>query len=673
MVKLLFGIHCHQPIDNFYEVVDDAINKAYKPFLEVVKDYPDFKFSVHYSGWLLEYIKNNDKSLFKLMQDLSYNGQIEFFSGGFYEPILAVIPSDDRKYQIEKLNNFIKENFGQTPKGLWLTERVWDSSIVTDLVECGIEYVIVDDYHFLSTGFKKEALYGYYTTESNGYKINLFPIDKNLRYLIPFKPVEKILEYLNSISKYGVNPAGIIFDDGEKFGVWPKTYWWVYQERWLNQFLEVITSQKDVKPYHYRDYLKEEKPIGFAYLPITSYHEMGEWSLFPEDFQEFEELKEFLEKNGLQNHFEKFVKGNIWHNFLVKYPESNRIHKRVLDLSTTGRPYKKNKEFLENLLKSQCNDVLWHGIFGGLYLPNLRNNTYKYIIKADKELEKLSKPPKIQVKDLDLDGYEEVKITTQKMILIFDSKESGQLTELSLKDKEFNFQNTLTRRKEGYHKNLLTPKQDTPSEEGITTIHNAQLEIDPQHIKDLLIYDWYTKNSFIDHITDDSFNLETFYRCSFREYSDFTNQPFNLEYAKDEIVFKRKGGVYKDKKYNTILIKTYKVEESKITALLQLQTDYKDILKYVCEFNFHFANLPHHLTQPIYHGKSITFKLKDDYTQKTIIFNFNKELDIFTYPINTVSQSEKSVDITNQGLSIGFLTDFQEELNLKITLEIVDL
>ena len=92
--------------------------------------------------------------------------------------------------------------------------------------------------------------------------------------------------------------------------------------------------------------------------------------------------------------------------------------------------------------------------------------------------------------------------------------------------------------------------------------------------------------------------------------------------------------MYKDKKYNTILIKTYKVEESKITALLQLQTDYKDILKYVCEFNFHFANLPHHLTQPIYHGKSITFKLKDNYTQKTIIFNFNKELDIFTYPIN---------------------------------------
>ncbi|WP_297890382.1 alpha-amylase/4-alpha-glucanotransferase domain-containing protein [Sulfurihydrogenibium sp.] len=671
MVKLLFGIHCHQPVDNFYEVVDDAINKSYKPFLEVVKRYPDFKFSVHYSGWLLQYIKDNDKNLFKLMQDLSYNGQIEFFSGGFYEPFLASIPSDDRRYQIEKLNNFIKENFGQIPKGLWLTERVWDSSIIPDLVETGIHYVIVDDYHFLSTGFKKEALYGYYTTESNGHKINLFPIDKNLRYLIPFKPIEKITQYLNSISKYGVNPAGIIFDDGEKFGVWPKTYWWVYEKGWLEQFLETITSSNTIQTTHYHQYINEEKPIGMAYLPITSYHEMGEWSLFAEDFEEFEELKNFLTKNGMEHYFEKFVKGNIWHNFLIKYPESNRIHKRILDLSTSSRPYKKDKNLLENLLKAQCNDVLWHGIFGGLYLPNLRNNAYRYIIKTEKELEKLSKNRKVQVKDYDFDGYEEVKVTTQNLILIFDSKESGQLTELSIKDKEFNFQNTLTRRKEGYHRNLLNPKENENTEEGISTIHNMDLKIDTNHIKDLLIYDWYTKNSFIDHITDDSFNLDNFYRCTFKEYSDFANQPFNLEYVGDQIVFKRRGGIYTDKKYNATLTKTYKVEQNKVEAVINIQTDYKEKLIYLCEFNFHFATLPQHLNKPIYHGKSNNFKIFDLYTQKTITIKTSKEMDIYSYPINTVSQSEKSLDITNQGLTVGFTTDFKEEELIKLILEVV--
>lgn len=670
MVKVLFGIHCHQPVDNFYEVVDDAINKAYKPFLETAKNYPDFKFSVHFSGWLLEYIKENDKNLFNLMQKMAEDGQIEFFSGGYYEPILASIPSDDRKHQIKKLNKFIKDNFGQTPKGLWLTERVWDSSIIQELVESEIEYVIVDDYHFLSTGFKKESLYGYYITESNGYKINLFPIDKNLRYMIPFKPVERVMEYLNSISNYGLNPAGIIFDDGEKFGVWPKTYWWVYENGWLNRFLEILTSQENIKPVLFSEYLKEEKPLGIAYLPITSYQEMGEWSLFAEDFQEFEHLKEFLINNSMEHYVEKFLKGNIWHNFLVKYPESNRIHKRVLDLSISGKSHKKSKVFLENLMKAQFNDVLWHGIFGGLYLPNLRNNAYKYIIKAEKELEKLAKSPKIQVKDYDFDGYEEVKVITENLIVIFDSKESGQLTELSLKDKEFNFQNTLTRRKEGYHQNLLNPKVSQTNEEGITTIHNAQQQIDPETVKNLLIYDWYTKNSFIDHITDDSFNLDNFYTCTFREYSDFANQPFNLEYVGEEIVFKRKGGIYKDTKYDTTITKTYKVDKNQIEAVIKIETDYKQELKYVCEFNFHFAHLPEHLKHPTYHGKADTFKIYDPYTQKTITFKLNKQADIFTYPINTVSQSEKDIDITNQGLTIGFAINFKEEEVVKITITI---
>lgn len=74
----------------------------------------------------------------------------------------------------------------------------------------------------------------------------------------------------------------------------------------------------------------------------------------------------------------------------VKYPESNRIHKRVLELSTKAKHLKKkNEKFLDNLLKAQCNDALWHGIFGGLYLPNLRDNAYRYIIKAEKEIENL--------------------------------------------------------------------------------------------------------------------------------------------------------------------------------------------------------------------------------------------------------------------------------------------
>jgi alpha-amylase/alpha-mannosidase (GH57 family) len=225
-VKLLFGIHCHQPVDNFHNIVFEAIEKSYKPFFQTVINY-DFKFAVHFSGWLLEFIKNNDKELFNLMKKASDKGIVEFFTGGYYEPVLASIPSDDRKIQIEKLNRFIKENFGQEVKGLWLTERVWESSIVKDLVEVGIDYVMVDDYHFISNGYEKESLHGYYLTEEEGKKLKIFPIDKTLRYITPFKPVDRVMQYLKSIK----GKAGIIFDDGEKFGIWPGTYKWVYEEK----------------------------------------------------------------------------------------------------------------------------------------------------------------------------------------------------------------------------------------------------------------------------------------------------------------------------------------------------------------------------------------------------------------------------------------------------------
>ncbi len=444
MRKLLFGIHCHQPVENFYEVVDEAVAKSYKPFFEVVSK-TDFRFSVHFSGWLLDYIRIYHRDLFSLMKKCADKGQVEFFSGGFYEPVLASIPSDDRKFQIEKLNRFIKEHFGQEPEGLWLTERVWDDTIIKDLSDIGIKYVMVDDYHFISVGFKKESLHGYYLTESEGKKLGIFPIDKTLRYITPFKPIDKVFDYFHSIPD---KKAAIIFDDGEKFGIWPKTYQWVYEEGWLKEFLETVENSDEIESFLYRDYFEKEKPEGIVYLPTTSYYEMGEWSLPPDSFEEIEFLKEKLTELGLEELFGKYVKGSIWKNFFVKYPEANRIHKRFLDLSIENRDIKGKKAFLEPLMASQCNDVLWHGVFGGLYLPNLRNNAYRFIIKAEKEAEKIKGRKDLEIKDITLDGYEDIKISNKNFIVLISTKEGGQITEISLKDKEFNLQNTLTSRRE---------------------------------------------------------------------------------------------------------------------------------------------------------------------------------------------------------------------------------
>ena len=47
-VTLLLGVHAHQPVGNFPEVIEDAHLRCYKPFLETLHAYPDFRFAAHF-------------------------------------------------------------------------------------------------------------------------------------------------------------------------------------------------------------------------------------------------------------------------------------------------------------------------------------------------------------------------------------------------------------------------------------------------------------------------------------------------------------------------------------------------------------------------------------------------------------------------------------------------
>ncbi len=676
---LLLGLHCHQPVDNFDWVMQEAIQKSYKPFFEEVLKYKEFKFSIHYSGWLLEYIKQNDTELFSMMQEACENKQVEFLTGGFYEPILASIPSKDRVKQIKKLNKFIKKNFNQTPKGLWLTERVWESSIIEDLDKCGIEYVIVDDYHFISAGFDKNSLNGYYITEEGGKEMKIFPINKTLRYILPFKPSLDVVSYLESLADENIS-AGVIFDDGEKFGIWPKTYEWVYEKGWLRDFIEKVLKNDTIESMQYKEYIKRNRPLGIAYLPSTSYFEMGEWSLKADDAVSLDNMKTFLQIEGTdENSIEKFVKGTIWKNFLVKYSESNRIHKRVLELSKNRVD---SKRYKENLYKSQTNDVLWHGVFGGLYLPNLRDNAYRFIIECENIRYKDDKN-KVEIKDINLDGFEEAKLVSEELLMIFDAKNGAQMTEFDLRDKRFNFQNTLTRYKEAYHEKIL--KDDLIQEhkeddgEGIDTIHSVDIE-EFKKYKPLLKFDWYIKNSFIDHISDGSFTLENFDRCTFNEYGDFANQPFEIKKLKKGISFKREGGIYKaGVKYPTTIEKSFSLQKECLEFDIALNSENQDDFFYVQEYNFHFASLDDIRIDGNRFEKANKiecireFEIEDFYTEKKIVFSFERDVDLYFYPLDTLSQSESGFEPINQALTFAVSFRFNQAFDFGGKIKILPL
>lgn len=678
-IPFLFGIHCHQPAENFYNVVDWAINESYAPFIEVALKNKKFKFAAHYSGWLLEYIRVHRQDVFNNLKKINDEGRVEFFAGGFYEPILSAIPSDDRKGQVEMLINYINNYFGCKPEGLWLTERVWDPAVIPDMTEVGIKHIIVDDYHLIAAGFPKESLTGYFTTEQDGCLVNLFPIDMGLRYLTPFKPQKDVIKYILEAKNRNVKLISC-FDDGEKFGVWPNTYDWVYTKGWLDKFINDIDAEKEIEFMHYNEVAKTIKPAGHVYLPITSYEEMGHWSLFADKAEKFEEMKEYLATSPYSNDVEQFLKGSVWKNFLVKYPESNRLHKRTIDLSIRGKKYKNNTEFKDLLYRSQCNDSLWHGVFGGLYLPNLRNNAWTPLIQAETMYEKLEniKLPVIEKpSDIDRNGYNEVYSRGKYFNCLFETRDFGQLTCIELKDKNFNLLNVISRKKEAYHTKFLKnikPKQEE-AQDKTASIHDMEYSITPEEA-DKIIYDWYNKNCFIDHFID-NFTLESYEKCSFKEYSDFTNQPADsVEVKKNNIHFKRTGGIYiNNEKINTSMEKIYTLHDDKIEFNINAKSSKKVSCHYSCEFNFYFADLSQ-ITINGYkfteHGsiKSNKFEIFDKYLNKNVAIYMEKEIEFIYFTLYTVSQSEMGVDLTAQGITVSVGKKFEEEINIKGTLNI---
>ena len=470
-VTLLLGVHAHQPVGNFPEVIEDAHLRCYKPFLETLYAYPDFRFAAHFSGWLLDWLRERHPADMDLLAQMVKRGQVELFSSGDTEPVLAAIPQRDRIGQLQSLNDKLTAWTGVTPHGAWLTERVWESSVVPSLAGTGIHYVTVDDYHFFCTGKTADELDGFFSTEEDGQRLDLFPISEALRYRLPFSPAHEVVGYLENLADQG-HAAAIYFDDIEKFGIWPETYDWVYNRGWLRALIEGVLASRKIRTATYADFHARHNTRGVVYLPTTSYSEMNEWTLPMPAAGIYSNLLSGEKAAGRGDLHRPFLRGGIWRNFLTRYPEANWMHKRMQALSArlTALP-EAPPELTADLYRAQANDAYWHGLFGGLYLPHLRRAVWNNIVALEAKLDVLQPRPALVAVDLDFDGKTEILAHTAQLQIAVRDDGLAAVHELVSYPLAHNFGDTLRRYHEHYHDKIASG----PSEhhgDGIASAHD---------------------------------------------------------------------------------------------------------------------------------------------------------------------------------------------------------
>ena len=673
-LSFILGVHCHQPVGNFGWVIEEAFEKSYAPIVQTLHEFPWMKLTAHYSGPLLEWIEQNRPGYFVTVRKLVNDNRLEIVGSGFYEPILTIIPVVDRLEQIERMNLYSEEKLGMRPNGLWLTERIWEPALPRTLKAAGVRFTMTDDSHFIQSGIPAEKIRGYYLTEDEGDVCAVFPIDQNLRYAVPFKEPEKTIEYLRARYEAGDRSCCTLVDDGEKFGLWPGTFKLLYQENWLKRFYELLRDQSDwLEITTPSEYLRTHEAEGLVYLPTASYFEMGLWTLSPDGNHTLETLKKRLEKE-LGAYTEAYLKGGFFRNFFMRYPESNHMHKRMIEVSRKvhqsaleGLPREAAKR---DLFMAQCNCGYWHGIFGGLYMPHLRDAIYEHLIMAERMVDQ--RPLALESFDFECTGRDLFVLRNRHLAAYISPEEGGTVLELDLIGKAANVVNTLARRHEAYH-DVEEPDPNEEHGDG-ASIHDIKKTLTEEERK-LLVRDPYRRTCFRDvfvaedeELTPEKVQFLTFaesgslstarYSGVSIEGADLVGADLVVETELNDGARLRVSKRLSLHREEEALFGTYSLRNSSEKPLagqllIQFNLSIPAALGYDQPFAVDGRILEgHRLLTPGSAGNVRSFRLRDPHRRFDLNLEFNQAVTILWHPVETISQSESGFDRNYQASAV---------------------
>jgi hypothetical protein len=679
-LRFILLLHNHQPIGNFDGVFEQAYQDSYGPFLDVFERYENLRIALHTSGPLMEWLDRNHPEYVDRLAGLAAAGRIEIVGGPFYEPIMSMIPSRDRIGQIKSYTIWLERRLGCEVRGMWMPERVWEQAMASDIAAAGIRYILLDDFHFKNAGLKDDELHGYYLTEDDGRVLSVFPGSERLRYLIPFGAPHETIDYLASISQKHPGAVVAFGDDGEKFGTWPETHKHVYDNGWLTQFFDLLVQNRDwIDVTTPAEAIEHVPPLGKIYLPEGSYREMTEWALPTEEIIRFEHARHELENSPHWSEIARFLRGGFWRNFKVKYPEADEMYSRMMMVSRRLQAAEDaglNGEGLASarteLYRGQCNCSYWHGAFGGIYLPHLRNAVYNHFIAAENVLDHATGRGTdawvdATVDDYNFDARQEIQLAGDKLIALFAPSRGGQLYELDVRTICLNLLATFTRKPEAYHRKVLLG----PSAVGdqVASIHD-RVVFKQAGLDQRLQYDAYPRKSLLDHFFEEHVSLETVARGEANELGDFLDAPYETRLRRNpdriQVQLSRSGTA---EGVPLRIIKGVTLEAGSATleiAYLLEGLPPDKALHFAVEFNF--AALPSGQNDRYFHdgqrnrlghlGTQLDLTdarqlgLVDEWLGIDAGLGFSRPTSIWTFPIETVSQSEGGFELVHQSVAV---------------------
>lgn len=649
-VKLIIGTYNSQPPEEVSSVVEEYYQKAYKTFLTTLYNFSSIKASLHYSGALFEWIEEEHPEFISVLQEMVNNRQIEMLSGGYYDPALTLLPVTDRVGQMEKLTTYIRKSFGKRPRGCFITESVWDSTLVSSLKTCGFDYIFLDENQFLSSGILEENINKPVITEDMGKIITVFPISNSLTSMFLRRPPQELIDYLRE----HLHTDGVftILFKGEylmKYGTDVTSV-----KEWLEEFNTLLEENSSwIETINPTKYVKQvQGELERTYFPQYSINGMRNKPLPLVGQKELNRLTRHLGALGDVSHW---INSGFFKQFLARYKDSAQIYAKMVYVNILINQIKgdrsRKKTAREELWRSQSHYVYWHGNHLGIYDKRLRERTYKFLIEAEKSArEQGIFQAGLNHIDIDLDGKKEI-LYQGDLYNGYLTTKGGVLFQLDYIKRPHNMCATVMRLEEAYH------QQNRGN------------------------FDTYERKLFHDHFITADTKPEQLQDNSHRELGNFIHNSYEFDSIlrdKKTVEQVAKGHIdYLGSEHQIVIKKKYKFNKKGIVLTYSIENcdDLPIETQFSPEMNFSLGGLEKE-TAATYASDKDHFKLdgitstkdvgncviEDPVNHNKIHLSFSKETDKFW----TIPQFSESMSDGEVGLYYQF-TSFFPVWKLKLT------
>jgi alpha-amylase len=294
------------------------------------------------------------------------------------------------------------------------------------------------------------------------------------------------------------------------------------------------------------------------------------------------------------------------------------------------------------------------------------------LIAADNLLNQVADKPaswvEATVDDYNFDGRQEIRLANDRVLALLAPLTGGHLYELDVRSICHNLLATLTRRPEAYHRKVLAGAN--PENGHVASIHD-RVVFKQQGLDQRLQYDSYSRKSLVDHFYDDDTSLQSIVSGDAEERSDFRDGGFETKLRKGvprvQVQMSRDGNAF------GIPIKLTKgVTLSAGSADLEIAYLLENLpqdrtLHFSVEFNL--AGLPSGAEDRFFyrgdhdnrHGQLGTqldlidvddLGLVDQWLGIDIHWSADRPTNVWTFPIETVSQSEGGFELVHQSVVV---------------------